>query len=123
MESIKDRIIKKLQEQNMTQKELAQRTDLTEATISRLITGKRCARAETVCRIASALNCTTDYLLNGIGDGKPKTKEEQAIEFLRYQFWCDDCHGKCFNCCIGIAIKALKEKNQRRKDENRNEDR
>ena len=36
MESIRDRIIKKLHEQKMTQKELAQKTDMTEATISRL---------------------------------------------------------------------------------------
>lgn len=52
-----------LQEKGMTQRELADRTGLTEATISRYVNGTRRPRGEALLNIALTLGVTTDYLL------------------------------------------------------------
>ncbi len=59
-------IERKLQELNMTQKELATRTNMTEAGISRYISGQRLPRIDILLNIADALNCTIDYILFGV---------------------------------------------------------
>ena len=52
-----------LQKAGMTQKELAERICVTEATLSRYISGDREPKAETIANIATALHTTSDYLL------------------------------------------------------------
>lgn len=59
-------IERKLQELNITQKELSVRTKMTEAGISRYISGQRLPRIDILLNIADALNCTIDYLLFGV---------------------------------------------------------
>lgn len=59
-------IERKLQELNITQKELSVRTNMTEAGISRYISGQRLPRIDILLNIADALNCTIDYLLFGV---------------------------------------------------------
>ena len=58
-----NQIAKLLSEQNMTQKELAQLTGLTESTISHYMKGDRVPRGVNLVKIAKALGTTTDYLL------------------------------------------------------------
>lgn len=60
------------EEKNMKQKELAELTGITEATLSRYENDKREPKGEIVSRIAKALDVTTDFLLNDdITDQKP----------------------------------------------------
>lgn len=60
---ITNQIAKLLSEQNMTQKELAQLTGMTESTISHYMKGDRVPRGVNLVKIAKALGTTTDYLL------------------------------------------------------------
>ena len=57
------RIIETLQKRGMTQKELASRIGVTEAVISRYVSGDRDPKPEVLANIATALNTTSDYLL------------------------------------------------------------
>ncbi len=57
------RISESLQKNGMTQKELASRIGITEAVISRYISGERDPKPETLANIATALHTTSDYLL------------------------------------------------------------
>lgn len=58
-----ERIAAALGSKNMTQKELAQRISVTEAVISRYISGEREPKPEVLANIATALHTTSDYLL------------------------------------------------------------
>lgn len=69
-----------LQEQDMTQKELADRTGLTEAAISRYVNGTRRPRGKALVNIALTLGVTTDYLLEATDlrnwpEGESETKD------------------------------------------------
>jgi len=56
---LKEQIKKK----GMTQKELAERIDITEASVSRYVSGQRIPKATVLLKIATALGVSTDYLL------------------------------------------------------------
>ncbi len=66
-ESIGKHILRKCQERKISQKELAVMTGLTEAGISRYISGQRLPRLDILLSIAEALRCSVDYLLYGVG--------------------------------------------------------
>ncbi len=57
------RITETLQKRGMTQKELALCIGVTEAVVSRYISGDRDPKPEALANIATALNTTSDYLL------------------------------------------------------------
>lgn len=57
------RITNALQKQGMTQKELATRIGVTEAVISRYISGDRDPKPDILANIATALHTTSDFLL------------------------------------------------------------
>ena len=57
------RISESLKRSNTQQKELAERIGITEAVISRYISGDREPKPDTLANIATALNTTSDYLL------------------------------------------------------------
>lgn len=57
-ETLGRRLAGLLRERNMTQKDLAQATHLTEAAVSRYVSGQREPRAVTVANIAKALGVT-----------------------------------------------------------------
>lgn len=57
------RITNALQKQGMTQKELAERINVTEAVISRYISGDREPKPDALANIATALHTTSDFLL------------------------------------------------------------
>ena len=61
--SFTTRLNNELYNKQMTQRELAQRTNVTEATISRYCNGKRTPSITTLTKIANALNVNADYLL------------------------------------------------------------
>ncbi len=62
------RITEMLEKRNMNQRELAERVNLSEAQLSRYISGDREPKPATIANIATALQTTSDYLL-GIDDG------------------------------------------------------
>lgn len=55
-----------LKAQRMTQKELAEKSGVTEAAISHYLKGDRTPRSSVLSRIAIVLNTTSDYLMEGI---------------------------------------------------------
>ena len=57
------RITETLQKRGMTQKELASRIGVTEAVVSRYVSGDRDPKPEVLANIATALNTASDYLL------------------------------------------------------------
>lgn len=63
-QSLGNRITKLLNQSNMTQRELASKIHITEASMSRYIKGNRIPKGSTIANIAAVLHTTTDYLLN-----------------------------------------------------------
>lgn len=61
------RIVTRMNVLRLTQKQLAQRCGLSEATLSRYITNQRTPNAKNLKILADTLYVTTDYLLNGTG--------------------------------------------------------
>lgn len=57
------RISKTLQKHGMTQKELAGRVGVTEAVMSRYVSGERDPKPDMLANIATALHTTSDFLL------------------------------------------------------------
>lgn len=64
-DSLGNRIVILLRKRGLTQKELAEKTKISEATLSRYIHGDRQPRANNIANIADTLQTTTDYLLGG----------------------------------------------------------
>lgn len=67
-ESIGKHIARKCSEKHITQKQLAVLTGLTEAGVSRYISGQRLPRLDILLSIADALQCSVDYLIFGVGN-------------------------------------------------------
>ena len=66
-----------LQEQNETQKWLAQRSGVTEATISRVVKGTSIPGADVLGKIADAFDVSADYLLGRTIDRRLSGKKEE----------------------------------------------
>lgn len=73
------RLLSLLKKQGMTQKELADRVNTTEATLSRYISGDREPKADMLANIATALHTTSDFLLGIEGDGFDFPKVERIL--------------------------------------------
>jgi transcriptional regulator with XRE-family HTH domain len=65
MERIGDRILALLKQSGYTQKELASMVGVTEAAMCRYVRNEREPKIEVVANLATALNTTSDYLING----------------------------------------------------------
>ena len=78
MEHIGERIESLMKEEKLSQKELAIMAGVTEATLSRYINNERQPKAEILANIATALNTTSDYLING------KTEKLDFAEIYRF---------------------------------------
>ena len=74
-----ERLLLSLQRQGMTQKELAERLNTTEASLSRYVSGDRDPKAEMVANMATALHTTSDYLLGIEKDAFDFPKVERLI--------------------------------------------
>lgn len=70
-----DRVKQLRKEMKWTQEELGNRVDLKKSTISEIENNKKDAGRKAITKIATVLNCTTDYLL-GLSDD-PELKEEE----------------------------------------------
>lgn len=67
MNSLGEKILKLLDEMEMSQKQLADLINTSESNLSRYISGERNISVDTLANIATALHTTTDFLL-GISD-------------------------------------------------------
>ena len=65
MAKIGDRILSLLKQSGYSQKELASMVGVTEAAMSRYLKNEREPKIEVVANLATALNTTIDYLVNG----------------------------------------------------------
>ena len=79
--NIGEKIKKVMEEQNITQKQLAVRLNVQEATVSRYVNNTREPNAETLANIATALNTTVDYLL-GKTEGSEFNCEFGKVKFF-----------------------------------------
>lgn len=73
-----ERIKTIMKDQGLTQKELATRANITEASMSKYLSGERTPRIDVVVNLANALNVTVDDL---IGDGIENNKN--GLSFLK----------------------------------------
>lgn len=76
-EMFSDRLKRTMKERGYTQKEPAERSHLTEAAISKYLSGYRTPHLEILAGLASVLNVTTDYLL-GV-ENKSKAESYQLV--------------------------------------------
>lgn len=76
MSVIGNRIKEQLKKMNMTQKELAERSCITEATISRYLTGERNPKYDNLANIATVLHTTVKYLLG-------ENEEEYKFPYIK----------------------------------------
>ncbi len=94
---ITNRITELLSEQNISQKELANRAGITESAISHYVKGDRVPRGVNLMKIAEALETSTDYLLRGeegnrkndlkiaktlIARNAPQMTKDEKMEFV-----------------------------------------
>ena len=63
-ESVRNRIEERLKAMKMSQRDLAEKLNVSEVTVSRWLSGERNPSLETMNNIASALDTTTAYLLS-----------------------------------------------------------
>lgn len=75
-----DRLTGLLKQQRITQKELAERVGVTEATMSRYLHSDRIPKSEIIANIATALHTTSDYLL---GTEKKGNLEDDYPKIVR----------------------------------------
>ena len=76
------RISEALKTQGITQKELALRIGVTEAVISRYISGDREPKPEVLANMATALHVTSDYLLGTEQDGDLESDYPRIIRLI-----------------------------------------
>lgn len=85
-----------LQKQNISQRELANRTDVTEVSISRYCKGQRSPNADTIAKIVDELHVNADYLLGRESvesvtiqdviqqlDGSGVEMSERTVEYIK----------------------------------------
>ena len=80
MAHFKDRLLSILEDRDMTQKELALKTNITPATISRYISGNHNPSAENAKRIACELGVSVDWLMgvSHLSNTQQLSKKEKA---------------------------------------------
>ena len=64
-----DRLTEMLKRRGMTQRELADKIDKTEVSVSRYVSGQRVPKATVLLKIAQALNVRADYLIGNDSRG------------------------------------------------------
>lgn len=78
----KERFANLLKEKGFSQKEIAQRTNLTESAISHYIKGDREPKGAILLNIANALDTTTEYL-QGVTDDPSYNADDDVKEAFR----------------------------------------
>ena len=77
-----ERLAKLLKKQGITQKELAERVGVTEATMSRYMHSKRIPKSEIIANIATALHTTSDYLLGTEKEGDIENDYPRIVRLI-----------------------------------------
>ncbi len=81
MHIIQSRINLLLQERDETQKWLAKRSGVTEATISRICKGMSIPGGDVLCQIADAFGVSADYILGRTIDRRVSSRQDE-VEYL-----------------------------------------
>ncbi len=81
MHIIQTRINLLLQERDETQKWLAKRSGVTEATISRICKGMSIPGGDVLCQIADAFGVSADYILGRTIDRRVSSRQDE-VEYL-----------------------------------------
>lgn len=76
------RLAELLRQKGITQKELAERVGVTEATVSRYLHSERIPKSEIIANIATALHTTSDYLLGTETEGDIKSDYPRIIRLI-----------------------------------------
>ena len=76
-ESVRNRIEERLKAMKMSQRDLAEKLNVSEVTVSRWLSGERNPSLETMNSIASALDTTPAYLLSENAELPQENKPEQ----------------------------------------------
>ena len=74
------RIKSLLEKNNMNQKELSEKLDITEATLSRYINGQRKPTGDTLIKLSQILDTTTDYILKGNDKSAERFLETRCLD-------------------------------------------
>ena len=82
MSTFSDRLAAILRKKGMTQKQLAQITNITESAMSYYVKGARTPSGDILTKIAVALGTSTDYLL-GITDDPETSKKSPELHYLQ----------------------------------------
>ena len=82
MSTFSDRLAAILRKKGMTQKQLAQITNITESAMSYYVKGARTPSGDILTKIAVALDTSTDYLL-GITDDPGTNKKNPELHYLQ----------------------------------------
>jgi|SRR5690554_450695 len=111
MDNISKRIKHMLIKRKITQKELADQIQITQATLSRNLNEINSMRADILCKIATELDVSVDYLL-GINTKKPKVKSpfrsphQNTQEFKKVIHIIDNADFDKLNVILGV-LKAV----------------
>lgn len=76
------RLTELLKQQGITQKELAERVGITEASMSRYMHTNRIPKSEIIANIATALHTTSDYLLGTEDEGNAETDYPRIVRLI-----------------------------------------
>lgn len=82
MSIFSERLAELLANKNISQKELANKAEVTESAISHYINGERIPGADVLSRISKALNCSTDYLLGNSSEISVGTQQNDELRYL-----------------------------------------
>ena len=83
-----ERIKQRRKALNMNQTELAERTGITQTTISAIEKGKNDTTCSVIAKIAAALNVSTDYLILGTANKPPEREfskqQQELLEIMQH---------------------------------------
>ncbi len=77
MSEFSERLQSLMRQRNVTQRQLADRINVTEASMSRYVKGERMPRMNTVADMATALHTTSDFLLGR------DTEHDESFDFTQ----------------------------------------
>ena len=100
-----------LEEKNITQRELADKINVTEVTISRYLSGERSPRIEIVNKIAEYFDVSIDYLLGRVDVRKEATSAPADKEFVAfYEGYkdLDDADKEILKATLDAFVRAKK---------------
>lgn len=111
MNDFGEKVVMLLKKNNMVQKELAGRVGITEASLSRYISGNRTPKGTVIANIANVLHTTTDYLLNLESNENESYGIDQSIISKSIEYYGEEIQSTvCMEECVELiqAISKMK---------------